>query len=331
MNKLIFKLFYYKAPFVILVLMVIFLSGCIPKVTIEQIPHETNKNPEIYFCPKEDCGKILESHINNANFSVYCAFYDLDLKNVINALSKKSKTVDVKLVMDNTNSDGQIKGEGIKIDDNGQLMHNKFCIIDGSIITSGSLNPTDNGNYRNKNNLVVIYSKALAENYNDEFNELWNGDFGEGDNSKYPTVFINDAKIENYFCPEDDCAAKVIDSIKNARKSIHFMTFSFTHEDIADALIKKSDLTIKGILDSTQASGRYSQLKRLKEFGINVKKDTNKYKMHHKVFIIDNQTVITGSFNPTLSGDTRNDENLLIIHDDKIADDFLKEFDDLWE
>ena len=52
--------------------------------------------------------------------------------------------------------------------------------------------------------------------------------------------------------------------------------------------------------------------------------------MHHKVFIIDNETIATGSFNPTLSADTKNDENLLIMHDKKIADAFMKEFENLW-
>ena len=110
------------------------------------------------------------------------------------------------------------------------------------------------------------------------------------------------------------------------------MSFSFTNEEIADALIIRGggDLDARGIFDSSQSSGKYSQFKRLQEFGIDVKKDSNKYKMHHKVFVIDNETVVTGSFNPTLSADAKNDENLLIIHDKKIADAFLKEFDSLW-
>ena len=108
------------------------------------------------------------------------------------------------------------------------------------------------------------------------------------------------------------------------------MSFSFTNEDIADALIEMKDLDTRGIFDAQQSSGKFSQFKRLQQFGINVKKDSNKYKMHHKVFIIDNETVATGSFNPTTSGDSRNDENLLIVHDKKIASAFLKEFDSLW-
>jgi len=48
--------------------------------------------------------------------------------------------------------------------------------------------------------------------------------------------------------------------------------------------------------------------------------------MHNKVFIIDNKTTITGSYNPTSAGTNKNDENMLVIHDEKISDQFLEEF-----
>ena len=333
MNKLIFKLFYSKPIFsLIFILVIVFLIGCgVTGKAVQEIPQEITKNPEVYFCPKDNCGKVYENKIKSANFSVHCAFYDIDLKNIITALAKKSKTIDVKVVIDSSNYDKQIKGDGARLDNNKQLMHNKFCVMDNNVIITGSFNPTDNDNNYNNNNIVVIYSRILAKNYEDEFNELWNGKFGEGNNVKYPISFINNIKTENYFCPEDNCAPHIIDLVKNAKSSIYFMTFSFTNEEIVDELIKKENLDIKGIFDSTQASNKYSQFKRLKEFGIKVKKDTSKYKMHHKVFIFDNETVSTGSFNPSLSADTRNDENLLIIHDKKIAKKFLEEFDNLWQ
>ena len=53
--------------------------------------------------------------------------------------------------------------------------------------------------------------------------------------------------------------------------------------------------------------------------------------MHHKVFIIDENIVITGSFNPTESADKRNDENILIIHDSIVAGKYLGEFDRVWK
>ena len=67
----------------------------------------------------------------------------------------------------------------VRKDTSSQLSHNKFCVIDDRIITTGSMNPTDNGADKNNNNLLVIYSKYLSLNYEDEFKELWNGSFGE--------------------------------------------------------------------------------------------------------------------------------------------------------
>jgi phosphatidylserine/phosphatidylglycerophosphate/cardiolipin synthase-like enzyme len=48
--------------------------------------------------------------------------------------------------------------------------------------------------------------------------------------------------------------------------------------------------------------------------------------MHHKTFIIDKETVITGSFNPTGGGDKRNDENILIIENKDLAKEFMEEY-----
>jgi phosphatidylserine/phosphatidylglycerophosphate/cardiolipin synthase-like enzyme len=49
--------------------------------------------------------------------------------------------------------------------------------------------------------------------------------------------------------------------------------------------------------------------------------------MHHKVFIIDEQIVVTGSYNFSRSAEERNDENILVIYNTDIAREFLKEFE----
>ncbi|NQU78507.1 hypothetical protein HQ545_01935 [Candidatus Woesearchaeota archaeon] len=53
--------------------------------------------------------------------------------------------------------------------------------------------------------------------------------------------------------------------------------------------------------------------------------------MHHKVLIIDNKTVVTGSFNPSKNGDEKNDENLIIIHDSDVAEKYAEEFLGVWD
>ncbi len=314
-----------------LVVIFILVSGCSinANVILEEIPEE-NIQVSAYFCPRDSCENITINSIKNAQNSLHCAFFDIDSRNIINAISKKSHSADVKVIIDKNNYEGQIKGPGIRVADSKQYMHNKFCIIDSRIIMTGSTNPTNNDLNINNNNIVIIKSEHIAENYEDEFDELWNGIYAAGDKVKYGKVGSDNLIIENYFCPEDNCRDKVLESIRNAEKSVYFMTFSFTDEDIADEVLF-GNLETKGIFEALQAGSQYSQFKRLKDFGIDVRKDKNKKNMHHKVFIIDNETVITGSYNPTGSGNLRNDENIVVIHNRQIASRFLEEFEFLWQ
>lgn len=291
----------------------------------DAIPSELNKRMDVYFCPKDDCEGVLLDVINSSSTYVHCAFFDVDLRDLINVMSDKSHSVDVKLVVDDENY-GKIKGAGVRKDDSTQYSHNKFCVVDEQIVTTGSMNPTDNGASKNNNNLLVIYSRYLARNYEDEFVELWNGDFGKGEKVKYPLVYLNNHEVENYFCPEDFCSEKIIKEINKAEKSIYFMTFSFTSEAIADALLFNDKADVRGLFEKRGSGSEYSQYERLKGFGLDVRLDTNPYTMHHKVFIIDNRTVITGSMNPTGSGDMKNDENILIIRDKDVAEKYVEEF-----
>jgi phosphatidylserine/phosphatidylglycerophosphate/cardiolipin synthase-like enzyme len=307
-------------------MLTIVITGCrgINGENQPEIPYENNLEPIVLFCPDEGCGKNLEFLLNSAKSSIECAFFDLDLKNIINTLADKSSEVEVKVVIDNINYENQLMGN-VKTDNSSRLMHNKFCIIDDKVVWTGSFNPTENGDKKNNNNVIVLYSMLIAENFNDEFEELWNGEFSRGDKVDNPIISLNNKKIETYFCPEDNCEEQVRKQIRNAKKSIYFMTFSFTSEGIGDEILFTENIDIKGVFEA-RGAGKFSQFERLKGFGINVKKDKNKANMHHKVFIIDNETVITGSYNPTANGNKNNDENLMIIHDKKIAGKYLEEF-----
>lgn len=291
-------------------------------------PAEQGKASEIYFCPKDACEKILFEIFLGAKKSIHCAIYAINAPELLVLLAEKSREIDVKLVIDDENLiDAEFP---IKYDTKSQLSHNKFCIVDGRTAVTGSLNPTKSELPANNNNLIVIDSALLAGSYEDEFRELWSGMFGGGSRVRDPKVMLSGRLYETYFCPEDGCAGKVIENIASAKKSIQFMAFTFTNEAIADALLRKKDIEIMGLFEKREANKKYSQYQRLRDFGIEVKLDSNPRTMHHKVFIIDNETVITGSFNPTQSADTKNDENLLIIHDKAIAKRFAIEFQTLF-
>jgi len=293
-----------------LLFFLLILSSC----TINSnVVREENTEINVYFCPQDYCLEKILVLIGQSQ-DIKCAFYDLDLAKLIDELEQKNADV----VIEDSNALEQFHtGHSFA------LMHNKFCIFDDKIILTGSMNPTERGNYYNNNNIVIIKSKYLAKNYLDEFKELKNNEYGKGKNVKNPVVFLGDTKIENYFCPEDNCKLHVINAIRDA-KEIYFMTYSFTDEDIGNLLWNRNYLnfSVKGILEKKQL-GKYSRYDDLKEFSII---DTNPYTMHHKVFIVDNKTVITGSYNPTKNANEKNDENLLIIHDKEVAEKYLQEF-----
>ena len=282
-------------------------------------------NIEVHFCPQDDCEKELVNLLDSAKESINCALFEIRLESVKKKLLEKSQKIIVKVITDNLNLE-DFNQSFVKTDTWG-LMHHKFCVVDNVKLSTGSMNPTDNGAYKNDNHLLIINSKIISQNYQDEFEEMWNGTYKKGNKVRNPKINLNDLKIKNYFCPEDNCLERIKDELKNAKSEIYFMTFSFTHPSIANILLLKNldKVMVKGVMEARQVT-KHSQFKRLNDSGIKVVKDKNKGNMHHKVFIIDNQTVITGSMNPTRGGNEKNDENVMIIRDKDVAELFLDEF-----
>ena len=334
-------------------------NNIVNKEVQSKVVQENFDTPLIYFCPRFNCSAVMVDLITNAKKSIHCALFDLDLYEIIEALDEKHNTInnngignnekiDIKIVVDNDNVEEIEKSYGkdlsfdedgfVKIDNSNQLTHNKFCIVDGKYITTGSFNPTINGNIKNNNNLVVVQSYYLAENYEEEFEELWNGYFGRSNKNKQTKVKYNriesnkgtndEIVIENLFCPDDRCEEKVIEILDNVEDNVKFMIFSFTSDPIGDKLIElhNNGIEVEGVVEKKQNTNKYSEYTKLLEAGVNIMYDNNKYNMHHKTFIVDDNIVITGSYNPTASGTEKNDENILIIYSDDVANKYLEEY-----
>ncbi len=302
-----------KRMLVIILLVLVLAAGCAP------VQQQEQGMVSVYFCPQDDCEAVFVDFIDSAEDSLYCALYDVTLDSVISKLREKTSEVDVKLVVDDRNY-GDVIGLGIaKADNSSALMHNKFCIVDNKKVLTGSYNPTS---HKNHDNIVIINSQLAAAAYLSEFGELWNGMFGDGELS---VGFAG--TVQPWFCPEDNCADKLKQQIIGAQDSIYFMTFSFTDNDVANELIIRhmDGVAVNGMFENSQIS-QYSVYDLLKFQEFNVTLFNGSGFLHHKVFIIDGKTVITGSYNPTKSGNTRNDENMLIIYDENMAQLFLDEF-----
>lgn len=259
-------------------------------------------------------------------------------------LDARSRGVLVRMVVDNEHglqddesTLQQLIDAGVIVVDDGRtaLMHNKFMILDGQTVWTGSWNYTINDTYRNNNNALAVRSRRLAVNYQEEFNEMFlQGLFGVRSPSASPfdRFTLNGIPMAVHFAPEDDVIDSMLDVITQAQASIRFMTFSFTLDNIADVLVERADhgVSVQGIYETVGSQTAFSTLRPLFCAGLPVRQDGSPFALHHKVFIVDDTTVITGSFNFSASATKNNDENMLIIHDPVLAQQYLAEFDRRW-
>jgi phosphatidylserine/phosphatidylglycerophosphate/cardiolipin synthase-like enzyme len=142
------------------------------------------------------------------------------------------------------------------------------------------------------------------------------------------TLTIGGAQVKNYFSPEDHVAEKVVARLKAASTLIDFMAFSFTEEGIGSAVLDAAGrgVKVRGVFEKTGSETRFSEFGKMKNAGLDVWQDGNRYLMHHKVFVVDAKTVILGSFNFSSGADKDNDENLLMIDDPGLVRAFDAEF-----
>ncbi|HAY23355.1 MAG TPA: phospholipase D family protein [Desulfobacterales bacterium] len=138
--------------------------------------------------------------------------------------------------------------------------------------------------------------------------------------------FSQSAQWELYFSPKGGATKAVVNTLNQARQSILVQAYSFTSAPIAKALVQahKRGVKVEVILDKSQRSKKCSSADFLVNAGIPTYIDAAHAIAHNKVMIIDDQTVITGSFNFTRAAEERNAENLLIIQDTRLALRYLE-------
>lgn len=127
--------------------------------------------------PKFDCAKAVIDLFNQATKTAHVAIYSLTEPDIVNAMINAHKRgVEVAIVTDKTESKNSYNAAAIKkLSQAGvdiriatrqtALMHNKVLIVDNSIVATGSFNWTTNAEKKNDENLIVIYGKAIATDY----------------------------------------------------------------------------------------------------------------------------------------------------------------------
>lgn len=309
---------------------------------------------EIYFT-NPDCGpeesrrggldETVAEDLRAAELQVDVAAYELDAEPIVEALVELAERgIRVRLVTDSDNATlpefGRLRRAGIQVveDNRSALMHNKFIVIDGRFVWTGSMNLTSNGAYCNNNNFVRFDSPELAANYRAEMDEMYNEAlFGPRSpvNTPNEKISFNNVLVENYFAPETKLAPVIAQAVGAAQSEILFMAFAFTHEDIGEAVLERAENTIavRGVFETTGSNTAFSYFPPMQTAGLDhlqVRQDGNSRMMHHKVIIIDRRVVIFGSFNFTDSANDSNDENIIIVHDPTFTGFFVEEFETVW-
>ncbi len=250
---------------------------------------------------------------------------------------KFNKMQEVEFVIKNQKIDTKFEDAEIEYFTD-QLMHNKFFIFDDDIVSTGSVNISNTGlgnGYINANDFLVIKSPKINKIYEQEFNQMYNGNFHRNkfliENKKNIRIDDN-TTISVYFAPMDNNFMQdVIKIINTSNKFIYVPIFFLTDKNISQALInaKERGVDVKIILDAAAAMSKYSKHKILRIAGIPLKIENWPGKMHMKCLITE-RYVVTGSLNWTNRAQYFNDENSLIIESPEIANAYKKHFLNLY-
>jgi phosphatidylserine/phosphatidylglycerophosphate/cardiolipin synthase-like enzyme len=302
--------------------------------------------------------------INAATQTIDLAMYNSDNVDIANAMiAAAARGVRVRVIVDKAAVNDAFFGrtfgfQVIKSANLGQqtgLMHNKFFIIDAgnasrAWVTSGAMNITQGQINDDPNNLILIQDQALARVFTLEFEEMWGsttatanialGKFGafKTDNTPHQ-LSIGGKAVECYFSPTDRTTDAINKNIASANVDLEMALLVFTQNSIGTAVAaaKARNVNIRVIMNDTVSSSG-SEAAFLISRNISAQKWTKGNIFHHKYAVIDgtpagansDPILMTGSHNYSAAAETVNDENYLVIHDGRIANLFLQEFEGRW-
>lgn len=235
------------------------------------------------------------------------------------------------------------------------IMHYKFGIFDhedpkASYLIASSANWTPNDFLTNANNLLVIQDQGLVKAYFEEFEQMWSGKFNRDKDlllHKGDIFEIDGRIIELWMSPAPDpfmsFQTRYLNLLSQAKKSIYFAPFNFTLSRLSQELEKKfvEGLDVKGIgndgswdingsvffdMRGVEHLRGFTPWKKIPFENIRHDALEGKSAFHYKYFLIDDRITFTGAGNPTVSSIFTNDEDVLIIHDPLIANEFKQNF-----
>ncbi|MBI3072035.1 MAG: phosphatidylserine/phosphatidylglycerophosphate/cardiolipin synthase family protein [Deltaproteobacteria bacterium] len=242
-------------------------------------------------------------------------------------------------------------------------MHQKFAVIDGQTITTGSANWSTGAEQKYSENITVFNNfVGVAKDFQAEFERLWarTVDFPlpAGARPRYPRVDPGSGVapaaadgIVTLFTSQNSKTTMLLNDalialIKNAKTTLDIATAHFDTDQIKDetcAAVARG-VKVRVVTDMGEYNIGASKVKaleacntpvRYKVYGLAYWHPYSQL-MHHKYAIADGKTLATGSYNWSTTAEKGNAENLQVI-DGAVADNtalvaaFQREFDWLWD
>ena len=139
---------------------------------------------QLAFSPHAGATEAVVALIGEAHETIRLAAYNFTSKDIARALlDAKKRGVDVKVVLDRSNAKARYSSAKflahadipVRIDYKYAIMHNKFIVVDGETVETGSFNYTNAAENKNAENVIILRNyPELAELYKEQWEKLWN-------------------------------------------------------------------------------------------------------------------------------------------------------------
>ncbi|KAA0170769.1 hypothetical protein FNF28_01311 [Cafeteria roenbergensis] len=249
--------------------------------------------------------------------------------------------------------------------EDGRLFHHKVILADAAVMVTGSLNLTKHASHANWENMVVSAEPAAVASFQAEFNRLWalcgpqasaadrgasllagppsadsplvQAAAGSGGAAAGGGAFAA-GRTESIFFPcGEEGLKRLCKYMASAKTSLDVAALALTSDRVREAVQARhaAGVQVRVLADRSKSTEPGSDLAWLGKQSVPVRcarpTGDESSLFHHKFFVVDDHTVVTGSFNLTASAAERNFESVVVMASKGAAARFTAEFDTLWD
>lgn len=324
--------------------------------------------PPVAFTSDSPISPLLVRAIDGARMSLQLLLYDFNLPDVLSAIQRaRERRVAIQVVLDEGHAfpskpgwspspqiqdllgDSGIEVRVLRGLANYGTLHNKIGIFDQRSVEFGSFNWTKSADTKNYENALFTTDPKRVALYRRYWDWVWSnaqpadGPHGAPSLSAGPPqaedkpVGFNGASFPPAaFSPGGGTLDMILEAIRSSRASIDIAMFSFTQQEVADALLeqKQNGVRVRLVVDKSQSRSSPAVHNFLRSNGFELRVCSGKGDMgvmHNKYAVFDGALLETGSYNWTKNAESNNFENADFSDESSLVGAFAKNFEALWD